>query len=115
MSYVDSEVKCANCKKNFIPAPYHVYHIGGKMFCSWTCYNQRKYGDGCDKKYHYKTIEQLTLDGKLVREIKGAMEAVTIADGTVDGMRRAIKYGTKYKGYLWRYKECGAQNVKAEK
>jgi hypothetical protein len=39
------EHTCPICKKNFIPAPYHVYHVGGaknhvhkpKLVCSYLC------------------------------------------------------------------------------
>lgn len=35
------EKKCAKCGKNFIVAPYHVFHKNKKYYCSWTCYNHR--------------------------------------------------------------------------
>ena len=33
--------KCRKCGKYFIPAPMHVYRVGSKYYCSWTCYNHR--------------------------------------------------------------------------
>jgi uncharacterized OB-fold protein len=35
------EMKCPKCGKIFVPAPYHAYKDGGKLYCSWTCYNHR--------------------------------------------------------------------------
>lgn len=33
--------KCRKCGKIFLPAPMHIYHVGSKYYCSWTCYNHR--------------------------------------------------------------------------
>lgn len=33
--------KCDKCGKNFVPAPYHAYVDGEKVYCSYTCYNHR--------------------------------------------------------------------------
>jgi len=32
-----AESKCPVCKKLFIPAPQHVWKVGGKKVCSYTC------------------------------------------------------------------------------
>lgn len=32
---------CANCGKEFLPAPYHVFKYNGRYYCKWTCYNHR--------------------------------------------------------------------------
>ena len=41
------EVKCALCRKVFIPARYHIYrrifHDRTYLFCSWTCFDKSKY------------------------------------------------------------------------
>jgi hypothetical protein len=36
-----NEKKCKKCGRTFIAAAYHVYKIGSKWYCSWTCYNHR--------------------------------------------------------------------------
>lgn len=33
------ENQCNECGRNFIPAPYHVYKKGNKIFCSYSCYD----------------------------------------------------------------------------
>lgn len=35
------EKKCKRCGKFFIAAPEHIYHVGAKYYCSWTCYLHR--------------------------------------------------------------------------
>ena len=35
------ERTCPTCGCNFIPAPYHVYRIGSKYFCKYTCYSKQ--------------------------------------------------------------------------
>ena len=35
------EKKCKKCGRTFIAAPQHVYKVGSKYYCSWTCYNHR--------------------------------------------------------------------------
>ena len=98
------ELKCPGCGKGFIPAPYHVYRTSTKIYCSWTCYNHRN-DKKRDKKYHYKIVEQLTLEGKVINEIKGTAEAAALIDGTQNGIMRAVSEQKAYKGYLWRYKK----------
>lgn len=34
-------VACAKCGQTFIPAPMHIYRVGTKYYCKWTCYNHR--------------------------------------------------------------------------
>ena len=36
-----NEKKCPKCGRTFIAAPQHVFKVGGKYYCSWTCYNHR--------------------------------------------------------------------------
>lgn len=38
------EKKCANCGKNFIPAPYHAFKKNEKYYCKYTCYIHRNDG-----------------------------------------------------------------------
>lgn len=105
-----TEVKCPKCGKNFIPAPMHVYRTETRIFCSWTCYLHRN--DKKNRGYHYKIVEQLTLDGELVREIKGTAEAAAIIDGSQNGIQQACREQKIYKGYLWRYKNEMSQMSK---
>lgn len=48
------ERTCPVCKKNFIPAPYHIYKTatGGKLVCTYTCMlkSERKHEQKARKK-----------------------------------------------------------------
>ena len=33
--------KCKKCRKEFLPAPMHVYKHGKELYCSWSCFNHR--------------------------------------------------------------------------
>lgn len=96
------EFFCPMCGKRFIPAPQHVYKENGKTYCSWTCFYHRDDNKKTAKKA--KTIEQYTKDGVLLRTFKSAEEAAVYMDGTEEGIRKACRKCTFYKGYLWRYK-----------
>jgi hypothetical protein len=97
------DVKCPKCGKNFIPAPYHVYTVGDKIFCSWTCYNHRN--DRKGRRYRYKIVQQLTPDGELVAEVVGRERAADLVMGLANAVSDAIRAKKLYKGYLWRYKD----------
>lgn len=97
------EANCPRCGKNFITAPYHIYHDDKGFYCSWTCYNHRdevvfKRG----KKP--KAVEQYTKEGEKIATFKDALEAATSLSGIPNGIRCACNNHTSYKGYLWRYK-----------
>ena len=34
-------VACERCGQMFIPAPQHIFKVGSKYYCKWTCYNHR--------------------------------------------------------------------------
>ena len=34
-------VVCQKCGKEFTPAPMHIFKVGRKYYCKWTCYNHR--------------------------------------------------------------------------
>ena len=103
------EMKCPKCGRNFIPAPMHVFKTKTKVYCSWTCYNHR---DDKKKRYHYKTVQQLTPDGEVVTEIKGLENAAGLVNGNATSVSDAIRTKTTYKGYRWRYKDEMSQMSK---
>lgn len=35
------EVKCEKCGRIFCPTTYHIFKVGRKYYCKWTCYNHR--------------------------------------------------------------------------
>ena len=37
-----TEHYCYECKRKFLPAPYHKFITNGRWFCKWTCYNAYK-------------------------------------------------------------------------
>lgn len=37
-----ADYKCPICNKNFIKAAEHIYKVGDKYLCSWTCYRQAR-------------------------------------------------------------------------
>lgn len=102
--------KCPICGKEFYPSGRWAYKKLGKYFCSWSCL--RKWEKANEektkmenKKYHYKKVEQLTLEGELVRIFDNVDDAVAEIDGTSYGIRNACRTSGVYKGYLWRYCE----------
>ena len=36
------ERECSRCGKKFIIAPYHVYKLGRRVYCSYGCYRPAK-------------------------------------------------------------------------
>ncbi len=37
MAFRFEDVKCAHCGRMFLPAPYHHWRHGHKLFCCYTC------------------------------------------------------------------------------
>lgn len=98
------ERKCKKCGKNFIPAYYHVYKDGGKIYCSWTCYNHRN-DSKVKKEAKYKVVEVCDKDGSLIRAYKSAIEAAEQLGFCINNIRKACVDGSEYNGFLWKYKE----------
>lgn len=96
---------CRKCKKEIYITPEWAYKDGWGVYCSWKCFNHRfDKKTTNEKKYHYKAIEQVTLDGKtVVATYKNAYDATAAIDGTVNGVYGACRHGTQYKKFLWRY------------
>ena len=99
--------RCGKCGKEMYPTPQWVYKEGRIYYCSWKCFNHRFDGikKNEQKNYHYKPVEQLTLDGKPVQIFKDAYEASTAIGCSIQWMRDACQNGKACKKYLWRYVE----------
>lgn len=96
-----SEVTCPHCGKKFIRAAQNIYKDRGRHFCSWTCYNHRN----DNKTSPAKVVEQYTLEGVLIQTFPSTIIAADAVYGTADGVRKACRESTLYKGYSWRYKK----------
>lgn len=108
--FILPEKHCPVCGKEFYPADTWVYKRGRVSYCSWKCLRaeeacqQRNSG----KKYHYKKIEQYTLDGDLVKTYDNAKEAAAAVNTSPSyiqeicrGLRNPEHMG---RNYIWRYK-----------
>jgi hypothetical protein len=71
-------------------------------FCSWKCL--RKAEAEKEKKSRKRIIvDQLNLEGQLVKTFNTIDDAAWAVDGTYNSVRKACKNHTVYKGYLWKY------------
>lgn len=96
------EEKCKKCGKNFITAPFHIYHDHRGYYCSWTCYLHRN--DGNEKKERARGVERYKDPMGEVESFESAVKAAAIINGSVNSIRNACKNHTLYRGYVWRYK-----------
>lgn len=94
------EERCIKCGKIFIPAANHIYKDHRGFYCSWTCYNHR---DDNTPYNRSRGVAQCSLDGEVIRTFLSAVFAAEFIKGTVNGVRKACKESTLYKGYFWRY------------
>lgn len=99
------EMKCKICKKNFIPAPEHLYKDGRGTYCSWTCYLRRK---EVGRKYKY--VEVYGKDHELMRRFKSAIDAAEFTGYPEKHIMEACRTGELYHGMYWKYQEKGAQH-----
>lgn len=96
---------CPVCGKEFFPGPEWVYKNHEGIFCSWVCLRKReKELKEAIKRYKYKPVEQLTLNGELVAEYPCSADAAAAVDCSLSNLRYACLKNLKYKGYIWRYK-----------
>ena len=55
------ELKCPVCGKIFIPAAYHIYRHGNKIYCGWNCYEsarkerEEKFNENFNRRRRNKT------------------------------------------------------------
>ena len=99
---------CPVCGKEFFPGPDWVYKNFEGIYCTWGCKRKREKNlKEQIKKYRYKPVEQLDMDGNVVAEYPYAEEANFAVDGTLNNLRYACLKNLKYKGYIWRYKQDG--------
>ena len=103
-----TEHKCKKCKKNFIPAPEHIYKDGKGTYCSWTFYLHRN--DGKQKQRKHKYVEIYGKDRELIRRFKSVSDAVAHTGFSDKGIWNACRTGELYQGFYWKYQEKGAQH-----
>ena len=97
---------CPVCGKEFFPGPEWVYKDIDGIYCSWGCKRKNEKALEEDiKKYKYKKVEMLSLDGEVVAEYPCAYDAAAATDYNLNGIRYACLKNRKYKGYIWRYKQ----------
>lgn len=105
--YITSST-CPRCGKQFCPAPYHIYEDTHGVYCSWTCFNHRNDNRPKvrPKGRPARQVEQLTLDGKLVKTFKTAEVAADAMNACSASIRKACnRYPKQFKNHLWRFKE----------
>lgn len=106
------EVKCAKCKKMFIPAPQHALVDGRGMYCSCTCFLHRKDGvkGRSPNKEAYKVL-QYTKDGEYIKTYESARQAAELLGVYPNSVATACRQGNIYRGFLWKY----AKDVEKER
>lgn len=98
--------KCPECKKIFVPAPYHEWDDEEILLCSYTCYMKRMR----DKKPVVRNamqVEQYTPSGVYVATFESA-EAAAREIGLMhtNNIRECCRGKCKTSGgYVWRYKK----------
>lgn len=95
---------CQKCGKVFIPAAMHAYTEGGRMYCSWTCFNHRN-DNGKPGKRKYKYVEVYDMHGELLRRFASANDAAEYTGFSIKRIQDACRYGKAYNGFMWKYKE----------
>jgi hypothetical protein len=107
LEQVFKEQKCPVCGKNFCRGTQWGYkkfnYITERWtyFCTWKCLRKSETEEV--KKSSRIKVDQLNLDGELIKTFDLIDDAVAEVDGSYDGIRKACKESKKYKGYLWRY------------
>ena len=99
------EKRCAKCDKEFYPYPEHIYRVGRRWYCSWTCFSHRnETNNATGRPTKRKAVEQYTLDGEFIREFKSANEAAEYIGCNPETVRNWCK-GKANKSFIWKYKE----------
>ena len=95
---------CPKCGKEFFPYPDHVYKVGSQRYCSWTCFSHRD-DEKPPKQYHYKAVEQYTLDGEYLREFESAKKAAEFIGCTASAIASACRQENgRARKFIWKYK-----------
>lgn len=96
------DVECPKCGKIFLPAPMHIYHDHGKLYCCWTCYKHRN--DNVRGKS--KRVLMFSPDGgEPIKVFESARKAGIYMDSLPRLIQQACREQTKYKGYIWMYED----------
>lgn len=91
---------CPRCGKNFYPTALHAYKDEkGVNYCSWSCLNHR-----FDEDNEHRVIEMLNYDGLVLNTFNSVAEALLYNGGTPKGLIKALRDGTSYRRFKWRYK-----------
>lgn len=104
------DTTCAGCGKNFIPAPFHRYKDGPKLYCGWHCYNHR------DRRNHHRgkktnAVAQYDMNGNLVKTFVSINEASEYTGHHVDTLRGYIDRNVSAGGYFYKVVK-GEENEK---
>ena len=103
MAHPITEMQCPVCKRNFIPAPYHVYMDGNTPICSYTCYIHKNDGK---RPSNVKPVYQYFLDGEFLRSFDSAKEAAICVGATPKMIQECCRGITKTSaGFLWSYEK----------
>lgn len=94
-----SEAKCRYCGRMFVPASHHALRDTYGLYCKPTCFLHR---DEVNKR-KTKKVEQIK-NGEVVKVHASAVEAAMQFYCDPKLIRYAIKDGTTYRGFIWRYK-----------
>lgn len=95
---------CPICGKEFYPTPMWVYKDLDNIYCSYHCLRKAETAP-VKKTYNTKPVQKLSLEEELIEEFDCPTDAAVSVDGSEWGIRKACRDKTKYKKYLWRYKE----------
>lgn len=97
------EIICPICKKNFIPAPYHVYVKDQVIYCGWNCYNSVK--KKLTKCGGAKPMSVVMKDesGNILKVFENAKVAAEKTGFLANGIRDACREKRMYMKYLWEY------------
>ena len=98
------ELCCPVCRKTYVPAPYHVYRIGNRLVCSWSCLcRARKEGIAKVKGRPSRPVLQMDKAGKVLRRFASVMEASVATGAEAGRIRNACRSGGTAGGFLWEY------------
>lgn len=89
---------CKKCGKEFYPTPEHVYKDYTGMYCCWTCFDHHRK----TQNYRRKPVEVLE-GGEVIATYPSAVIASKVFHVSEEGVKKACRTNSTYKGYHWRY------------
>lgn len=96
--------KCACCGKIFCPAPYHVFKVGAKYYCSWSCYYKSVYGKNGKKLTRGRRINQYDRNGNYIATYPSIQKASSETGVSYETIRVICNGQTKTPHrYIFKY------------